>query len=278
MMTGDIKTMSAAVQPARKMEGGQSACSEVENTDPYNLKDLAASIKSGEKAIIKLPNGKTIEVEKTVYNAYPMVKSNVMDAFATIGSGATSLVNVSLGTDPVAASGASLYGAFTFFSNLQWLSVPFKLAYAPFEAIAAPILDGIKFMNTVKLARLSPENPENKSWKNALTVKNLSSILVDGGHWGLDVATSVALVGAAVGFPPLAAVAPALLSYSIWGHVASLGFHAAKAGINLSDPINGATFSERLNKYMNMQSATSLAERVFQGKEPLAVNRSQEKK
>ncbi len=99
-----------------------------------------------------------------------------------------------------------------------------------------------------------------------------------GGHWGLDVATSVALVGAAVGFPPLAAVAPALLSYSIWGHVASLGFHAAKAGINLSDPINGATFSERLNKYMNMQSATSLAERVFQGKEPLAVNRSQEKK
>jgi hypothetical protein len=275
MMVGDVK-VAPPVQVGGKI--GETGCPEIGSSESVDLNNLVSGVKSGEKAIIKLPNGKTIEVEKTAFNAYPMLKGNVIDAFKTVATGGTSLINLSLGTDPVAASGGALYGAFNFFSNMQWLAAPFKLAYAPFEAVAAPILDGIKFMNTVKLARLSPDNPAEKSWKNALTIKNLASIAVDGGHWGLDVATAVALAGAAVGFPPLAAIAPTLLGYSIWGHVASLGFHAAKAGINLSDPINGSTFSERLNKYMNMQSATSLSERVFQGKEPLIEEKQPAKK
>jgi hypothetical protein len=244
---------------------------------------ISKSLKPGEKLTITINNG-TIEAQKEGPDRYEIAKRDAKDALASTASALTAGVNASFGTDPTVSTLAALQAAYSTFSTFSLIPNEITSFFAnnffPAFRMAAPILDSIKFINTWRLSKTIAKGSVNqpKGWRSLFKSGNVGNLIVDGAHLLVDLAVVGALVAGMAHFPPLAFI-PKLTALGIGfgGDLAAAAFHSVSAAENLSNPENGATFMERLKKFMQTQSWTAIVKRVFKGEEPLTAQLSAQK-
>lgn len=237
---------------------------------------LRQPLKANEKLKVSVDNGQLV-AEKTGPDTFQKTGG----VLGRLVAGTADAVNGGVGTDPTFSALTSFQALYTAISNMSLVPQTavqfFGNHFFPAFRLAAPLMDGAKLANTWKLNRAqhkaepAPTPAEKKHpIQQFLKSGGLGTLVAEGAKVALDGVVAVAVVGALLNLPALALMSlPVALGVGLAGDITMGVLHGVQTGTELSDRANGATFGQRVQHFMQTNSATALFRRVFKGEEPL---------